>query len=167
MVSKDLPGTVIRYRSAALDQLVNSPLQASAGEIMRLSLGVAAGFGLVILLLGLALGSAERDLTLARLTTMGLETGSLVRLVLGEALLAVLAAVAAGLACAAALPTLTAPVLNLAVFTGSATPVPLAPDLVALAIPAAGLALLCAVAVAAQTRLLGYRDLPGLLRIGG
>ena len=67
------------------------------------------------------------------------ETGSLVRLVLGEALPAVLAAVAAGLACAAALPTLTAPVLNLAVFTGSATPVPLAPDL---AIPAAGLALL-------------------------
>ena len=164
VVSEDLPGTVIRYRSAALGQLVNSPLQASAGEIMRLSLGVAAGFGLVILLLGLALGSAERDLTLARLTTMGLETGSLVRLVLGEALLA---AVAAGVACAAALPTLTAPVLNLAVFTGSATPVPLAPDLVALAIPAAGLALLCAVAVAAQTRLLRYRDVPGLLRIGG
>jgi len=31
---------------------------------MRLSLAVAAGFGLVILLLGLALGTADRDLTL-------------------------------------------------------------------------------------------------------
>jgi hypothetical protein len=134
---------------------------------MRLSLGVAAGFGLVILLLGLALGSAERDLTLARLAIMGLEQGSLIRLVLGEALLAVLAAVAAGVACAAALPALTAPVLNLAVFTGSATPVPVSPDLVALAIPAAGLAVLCTVAAAAQTRLLRHRDVPGLLRIGG
>jgi putative ABC transport system permease protein len=167
VVSKDLPGAVLRYRSAALDQLVSSPLQASAGLIMRLSLGVAGGFGLVILLLGLALGSAERDLTLARLTTMGLEQGSLIRLVLGEALPAVLAAVAAGVACAAALPALTAPVLNLAVFTGSATPVPLAPDLVALAIPAAGLAVLAAVAVAAQTRLLRHRDVTALLRIGG
>ena len=104
---------------------------------------------------------------LARLTTMGLEQGSLIRLVLGEALPAVLAAVAAGVACAAALPALTAQVLNLAVFTGSATPVPVSPDLVALAIPAAGLAVLCAVAVAAQTRLLRHRDVPGLLRIGG
>jgi hypothetical protein len=162
-----MPGAVLRYRSAALDELISSPLQASADLIMRLSLGVAAGFGLVILLLGLALGSAERDLTLARLTTMGLEQGSLIRLVLGEALPAVLAAVAAGVACAAALPALTAPVLNLAVFTGSATPVPVSPDLVALAIPAAGLAVLCAVAVVAQTRLLRHRDVTALLRIGG
>jgi putative ABC transport system permease protein len=167
VVSKDMPGAVLRYRSAALDELISSPLQASADLIMRLSLGVAAGFGLVILLLGLALGSAERDLTLARLTTMGLEQGSLIRLVLGEALPAVLAAVAAGVACAAALPALTAPVLNLAVFTGSATPVPVSPDLVALAIPAAGLAVLCAVAVVAQTRLLRHRDVTALLRIGG
>ena len=167
VAGQDLPGAVIRYRSAALQELVSSPLQASAGLIMQLSLAVAAGFGLVILLLGLALGSAERDLMLARLTTMGLEQGSLTRLVLGEALPAVLAAVAAGAACAAALPALTGPVLNLAVFTGSATPVPLAPDLVALAIPAAGLAVLCGVAVAAQTRLLRHRDVPGLLRIGG
>ncbi len=167
VVSKDLPGAEVRYRSAALEELVSSPLQASADLIMRLSLGAAAGFGLVILLLGLALGSAERDLMLARLTTMGLEQGSLIRLVLGEALPAVLAAVAAGVACAAALPALTAPVLNLAVFTGSATPVPVSPDLVALAIPAAGLVVLCAVAVAAQTRLLRHRDVTALLRIGG
>lgn len=162
-----MPAAGIIFRSAVLDGLVSSPLQAAADLIMRLSLAVAAGFGLAILLLGLALGSADRDLTLARLTTMGLEQGRLIRLVLGETLLAVVAAVAAGAACAVALPTLTSPALNLSVFTGSSAPVPIAPDLVALAVPAAGLVVLTVVAVVAETRLLRHRDVPGLLRIGG
>jgi putative ABC transport system permease protein len=167
VVGQDVPAAVIRYRSAVLDGLVSSPLQASADLIMRLSLVVAAGFGLVILLLGLALGSADRDLTLARLTTMGLEQGRLIRLVLGETLLAVVAAVAAGVACAVALPALTSPALNLSVFTGSTAPVPIAPDLVALAGPAGGLAVLAAVAVITETRLLRRRSVPGLLRASG
>jgi putative ABC transport system permease protein len=167
VVNRDVPAAAIRYRSAVLDGLINSPLQAAADVIMRLSLAVAAGFGLVILLLGLALGSSDRDLTMARLSTMGLDQGRLIWLVLGEALLAVLAAMAAGVACALALPTLTAPVLDLSVFTGSTAPVTISPDLVALAVPAAGLAVLAAVAVIAETRLLRRRGVPGLLRIGG
>ena len=167
LVSKDVPQAEITFRSAVLGGLVSSPLQASAGLVMRLSLAVAAGFGLVILLLGLALGSADRDLTMARLATMGLGQASLIWLVLGEALLAVLAAVAAGVACAVALPALTSPALDLSVFTGSAAPVPLSPDLVALAVPAAGLAVLAAVAVIAETRRLRRRGVAGLLRIGG
>jgi putative ABC transport system permease protein len=166
-VNKNVPAAAVRFRSAVLDGLVSSPLQASADLIMTLSLAVAAGFGLVILLLALALGAADRDLTMARLSTMGLEQRRLIWLVLGEALLAVLAAVAAGVACALALPTLTAPVLDLSVFTGSATPVTISPDLVALTVPAAGLAVLAAVAVIAETRLLRRRGVPGLLRIGG
>lgn len=167
VVNRDVPAAAIRFRSAVLDGLASSPLQASADLIMTLSLAVAAGFGLVILLLGLALGSADRDLTMARLSTMGLERRRLIWLVLGEALLAVLAAVAAGVACALALPMLTSPVLNLSVFTGSTAPVPIAPDLMALAVPAAGLAVLAAVAVIAETRLLRRRGVPALLRIGG
>jgi putative ABC transport system permease protein len=167
LVSTDVPGAVVRFRSEVLNGLVGSPLQAAADLIMRLSVAVAAGFGLVILLLGLALGSADRDLTLARLATMGLERGRLTRLVLGETLLAVVAAVAAGVACALALPALTSPALDLSVFTGSSAPVPISPDLLALAVPAAGLAVLTAVAVVAETRLLRRRNVPGLLRIGG
>jgi putative ABC transport system permease protein len=167
LVSTDVPGAVVGFRSAVLDGLVGAPLQAAADVILRVSVAVAAGFGLAILLLGLALGSADRDLTLARLTTMGLEQRWLIRLVLGETLLAVVAAVVAGLACALALPALTSPALDLSVFTGSSAPVPIAPDLVALAVPAAGLAVLTAVAVVAETRLLRRRDVPGLLRIGG
>ncbi len=167
VVSKDVPGASIRFRSDIINALAGSPLQAAAGVIMRLSLAVAAGFGLVIMLLGLALGSADRDLTVARLTTMGLEQGRQIWLVLGEALLTVLAAIAAGVACALTLPALTSPALNLSVFTGSAAPVPISPDLLALAGPAAGLAVLAAVAVIAETRLLRRRGVPGLLRIGG
>jgi putative ABC transport system permease protein len=167
LVSADVPGAVVRFRSAVLDGLTGSPLQAAADLILRVSVAVAAGFGLAILLLGLALGSADRDLTLARLTTMGLEQPRLIRLVLGETLLAVVAAVVTGVACALALPALTSPALDLSVFTGSSAPVPIAPDLVALAVPAAGLAVLTAVAVVAETRLLRRRDVPGLLRIGG
>jgi len=166
LVSKDVPGAAVKFRSAVLGALVSSPLQAAADVIMRLSLVVAAGFGLVILLLGLALGSADRDLTLARLTTMGLQQGSQIWLVLGEALLSVLAAIAAGVACAVVLPMLTSGALNLSVFTGSTAPVPIAPDLVALAVPAAGLALLAAIVVVAETRLLRHRGVPGLLRMG-
>ncbi len=166
LVSKDVPGAAVKFRSAVLGALANSPLQAAAYVIMRLSLVVAAGFGLVILLLGLALGSADRDLTLARLTTMGLQQGSQIWLVLGEALLSVLAAIAAGVACAVVLPMLTSGALNLSVFTGSTAPVPIAPDLVALAVPAVGLALLAAVVVVAETRLLRRRGVSGLLRIG-
>jgi putative ABC transport system permease protein len=84
VVSKDVPAAAIRFRSTVLDGLVSSPLQAGADLIMRLSLAVAAAFGLAILLLGLALGSADRDLTLARLTTMGLEQGRLIPIVLGR-----------------------------------------------------------------------------------
>ena len=167
VVNKDVPAATVTFRSAVLGGLVSSPLQASAGLVMRLSLAVAAGFGLVILLLGLALGSADRDLTMARLATMGVEQGRLVWLVLGEALLAVLAAVAAGLACALALPALTSPALDLSVFTGSTAPVPIAPDLAALAVPAAGLAVLAAVAVIAETRRLRRRGVSSLLRFGG
>ena len=167
VVDKEVPAATVTFRSAVLDGLVSSPLQASADVVMRLSLAVAAGFGLVILLLGLALGSADRDMTMARLVTMGLEEGRLVWLVLGEALLAVLAAAAAGAACAVALPALTSPALDLSVFTGSTAPVPIAPDLVALAGPAAGLAVLAAVAVIAETRRLRRRGVSSLLRFGG
>ncbi|HTX29604.1 MAG TPA: hypothetical protein VME19_21575 [Streptosporangiaceae bacterium] len=165
VVGKDVPGAAVRFRSALLGALASSPLQAAADVIMRLSLVVAAGFGLVILLLGLALGSADRDLTLARLTTMGLQQGRQIWLVLGEALLSVLAAIVAGVACTVVLPMLTSGALNLSVFTGSTAPVPIVPDLVALAGPAAALALLAAVAVVAETRLLRRRGVPALLRI--
>jgi putative ABC transport system permease protein len=77
---------------------------------------------------------------------------------------AVLAAAAAGLACALALPWLVGPALDLSVFTGTGTPVPLRPDWAALGLPAAALVVIAALALAAETRALRRRGVTGALR---
>ena len=74
--------------------MTGSPLQHGAGLILPLTIATAAGFGLFILMLGVALGASDRALTLARLTVMGHERAT--GLVLLEALPAVVVAVAAG-----------------------------------------------------------------------
>jgi len=162
VVSRQLPIASITSRSAILASLAGAPLQHGAALIMLLSILAAAGLGLGTLIMGLALGSADRELTLARLTTMGHDRP--IRLVLTEAMPAVLAAAAAGLACALALPWLVGPALDLSVFTGTGTPVPLRPDWAALGLPAAALVVIAALALAAETRALRRRGVTGALR---
>jgi putative ABC transport system permease protein len=162
VVSRQLPVASITSRSAILASLAGAPLQHGADLIMLLSILAAAGLGLGTLIMGLALGSADRELTLARLTTMGHDRP--IRLVLTEAMPAVLAAAAAGLACALALPWLVGPALDLSVFTGTGTPVPLRPDWAALGLPAAALVVIAALALAAETRALRRRGVTGALR---
>ena len=162
VISRQLPIASITSRSAILASLAGAPLQHGAALIMLLSILAAAGLGLGTLIMGLALGSADRELTLARLTTMGHDRP--IRLVLTEAMPAVLAAAAAGLACALALPWLVGPALDLSVFTGTGTPVPLRPDWAALGLPAAALVVIAALALAAETRALRRRGVTGALR---
>ncbi len=122
---------------------------------------------MLVLLLTLVLAARSRALTLARLSTMGLGAGQGRRLVIAEALPPVLAAAAAGAACAVALVPLLAPVLDLSVFTGSGAPVPVRADLAALAIPVAGLVVLAVATLSAQALLAGRRGAASALRISG
>jgi hypothetical protein len=85
------------------------------------------------------------------------------RLVLLEALPAVMVAVAAGAACALALPPLVGSALDLSVFTGSGAPVAVRPDWVSLGVPAAAL-LLAVGALAAEARRLSRRGVARMLR---
>jgi putative ABC transport system permease protein len=162
VVATQIPGALIRFRSAVLSGLVNSPLQHGAVLVVTLTIAAATGFGLFILVLGLALGSADSELTLARLTVMGHErpTG----FVLAEVMPAVLAAVVAGAGCALALPYLIGSALDLSGFTGAAIPVQLQPDLIALALPAAFFLLIAAAALVTETRALRRRGVTGMLR---
>src|SRR5579863_2943687 len=96
VVLRQLPGASTAFRSVQLATLAGSPLQHGADLILPLTIATAAGFGLFILMLGVALGTSDRALTLARLTVMGHERAT--GLVLLEALPAVLVAVAAGAA---------------------------------------------------------------------
>jgi putative ABC transport system permease protein len=162
VVATQIPGALIRFRSTVLSGLVNSPLQHGAVLVVTLTIAAATGFGLFILALGLALGSADRELTLARLTVMGHErpTG----FVLAEVMPAVLAAVVAGAVCALVLPHLIGSALDLSGYTGGAIPVELQPDLIALALPAAFFLLIAAAALVAETRALRRRGVTGMLR---
>jgi putative ABC transport system permease protein len=162
VVATQIPGALTRFRSAVLAGLVNSPLQHGAVLVVTLTVAAATGFGLFILVLGLALGSAERELTLARLTVMGHERRA--GFVLAEVMPAVLAAVVAGAVCALALPHLIGSALDLSGFTGATIPVQLQPDLIALALPAAFFLLIAAVALVTETRALRRRGVTGMLR---
>jgi putative ABC transport system permease protein len=162
VVARQLPGASTTFRSVELAALAGSPLQHGAGLILPLTIVTAAGFGLFILMLGVALGASDRALTLARLTVMGHERAT--GLVLLEALPAIVVAVAAGAACALALPPLVGSALDLSVFTGSGAPVMVRPDWISLGLPAAAALLLAAVALVTEARRLSRRGVAGMLR---
>jgi len=162
VVARQLPGASTAFRSAALAALAGSPLQHGADLILPLTIATAAGFGLFILMLGVALGTPDRALILARLTVMGHERST--GLVLLEALPAVALAVAAGVACALALPPLVGSALNLSVFTGSGAPVPVRPDWISLGLPSVAAVLLAAAALATEARRLSRHGVTKMLR---
>jgi putative ABC transport system permease protein len=160
--ARELPGSNITFRSDVLASLQDSPLQHGAVTLMLLAVFAAAAFGLLNLILGLAVGATERDLTFARLNVMGHAHGS--RLAITETLPAVLAAAIGGLACALILPSLIAGALDLSVFTNSSASVTLTPDFVSLGLPAVAMIVLAVVALTVQTRIARRRGTSGLLR---
>jgi putative ABC transport system permease protein len=162
VAGKVMPGNDTTFRSAVLAGLASSPLQHGALLIIVLTIAAAAAFGLFIVILGLALGSADRELTLARLTVMGHDQST--RLVMTEAMPAVLAAVLAGLACAVLLPHLVGPSIDLSAFTGTGVPVEFAPDLSTLGLPAVATCGLALAILAGEARTLRHRGSTGLMR---
>ncbi len=162
VTEKVFPGSVLTFRTAVLASLASSPLQHGAGLIIALTIATAAAFGLFTVILGLALGSAERELTLARLTVMGHERPG--GLVLAEAMPAVLAAVVAGAVCAVALPHVVGSSIDLSAFTGTSAPVQFQPDVLALGLPAAVVVVLALAALTAEARALRRRGITGILR---
>ena len=159
---KVIPGSILTFRTAVLASLASSPLQHGAGLIIALTIATAAAFGLFIVILGLALGSAERELTLARLTVMGHERAT--GLVMAEAMPAVLAAVVAGAVCAVVLPHVVGSSIDLSAFTGTSAPVQFQPDVLALGLPAVAIVVLALAALIAEARVLRRRDIIGMLR---
>ena len=162
VIGKWIPASITTFRAAVLASLTGSPLQHGAGLIIVLTIAAAAAFGLFIVILGLALGSTERELTLARLAVMGHErtTG----LVMAETMPAVLAAIVAGAVCAVALPRLIGSSIDLSAFTGTSAPVQFQPDVLALALPAVTIALLALAVLATETRALRRHGVTGTLR---
>jgi hypothetical protein len=180
VIHADLPpGGGALFRSDVLAGLAGSPLQHGAFTLLTLAVVLAAVLGVAVMFLELALGTAERDATLARLATMGLGERQRARVVAVEVLPAVIAAGLAAWACALVLPRVVSPVIDLSVFTSTPVSVPLAPgvsfsataplvpDLAALALPLGGLAVLAALALWIEIRSRRRRRVTAALRVGG
>ena len=162
LVKRTLYSSTISYRAAVLASLTGSPLPHGAGLIVTVTLAETAVLGLLIVVLGLALGSAERELTLARLTVMGYSSDT--GLVMAAALPAVVAAAVAGAVCAVVLPQLIGSSIDLSAFTGAGVPAEFQPNVTALGLPALGAVVLAVAALAAEARVLRRRGIGGILR---
>jgi putative ABC transport system permease protein len=161
-----VPGSQVVLRSRVLAGIARAPLP-HGGVVTFIQGAAAAGaFGILIFALMLVLSARSREMTLARLTTMGLQPGQSRRISAVETLPAVLAAAVGGTICAIALVPLVGPSLNLAAFTGTPVSVPLHADPVALAAAAAGLLLLAALTLTIQDRLARGRGATQALRVG-
>jgi len=142
----------ITSRAAALQELAGAPLQQGTFLEFTLAIGYAAALALVVILLELALGAADRELAMARLAALGLADGQRVLLAAFEVLPSVAASAVAAVACAVALPRIVAPAINLSVFTQSQAPVPLRPDVASFVLPLAGILVVTVIALANEIR---------------
>jgi putative ABC transport system permease protein len=166
VVNRAVPGAEITFRSHLLAAIAGAPLPHGGFVTFAQGAAAAAAFSLLILLLMLVLSARSREVTLARLITMGLGRAQSRRITAVETGPAIVAAALGGTVCALILVPLVGPAVNLAAFTGAPVSVPLRPDAVALAIAVGGLLLLAALTLAVQDSL-ARRLGPGrALRVG-
>jgi putative ABC transport system permease protein len=153
IVRRALPGAPVTFRRDVLAALGSAPLPAAAHAAIAEAAVAAAAFSALILLIWLLMSAHSRDLTLARLATMGLGRGQARWLVVLETMPQVLAATAGGVAATFALAPLIAPSISLSAFTGSAASAAgagISTELLPLVVCGTGLILLSVVALAAQ-----------------
>jgi putative ABC transport system permease protein len=165
-VRRALPGASVTFRADVLSALSGAPLPHAAQAAIAEGAAAAAAFSALILLITLLMTARSRDLTLARLATMGLGLGQGRWLVALETLPQVLAATAGGVASTYALAPLIAPSISLSAFTGSATGAAIRTELLPLAASAGGLILLSAAALAVQFLIARRRGIQRALRVG-
>ncbi len=156
-VARYAPRAKIVFRARRLTALEDSPLQH--GAYLALALGGAAAIfcGLLVLLLSLLLSAPSRQLTLARMSTMGLSAGQGRQIAVLEAVPQLLAVLVGGTATAAVLGPLLGPALSLSVFTGSTSSVPVRVEPVWLAVSAACLLVLAIGTLASQTAVTSHQ----------
>ena len=164
-VSRELPGGTVTLRADALAAITGAPVPRAAQVALAQGMAAAAGFGALVLLLSLVLSARTRDMTLARLATMGMRRWQAQLVLAAETLPQVVAAAVGGIACAWLLVPLVGPSVNLAAFTqvGPGVAVVSAPGpLVASAI---GLVLAALLVLAAQAVVTYRRGSARALRI--
>jgi len=164
-VSRALPAASVTFRAMALAALTTAPVPQAAQTALRQGMAIAAGFGALVLLLSLLLTAWTRDMTLARLATMGLRRWQAQLLQATETLPPVVAAAIGGLACAWLLVPLVGPSLNVAAFAGTGSAAVVTPAIIPLVGAAAGLVLAALLVLAVQAVITYHRGSARALRI--
>jgi putative ABC transport system permease protein len=160
-----LPGATVTARATALAALTGAPVVQAAQTALTQGLATAAGFGVLVLLLSLLLTARTREMTLARLATMGLRRWQAQLLLATETLPAVVAAAIGGVACAWLLAPLVGPSLNLAAFAGTGSAIAVTPAVFPLVASAVGLVLVALLVLASSTVIAYHRGSARALRI--
>jgi putative ABC transport system permease protein len=161
-----VPGAQVTLRSRLLASISGAPLPHGGFVTFAQGAGAAVAFSLLVLALTLVLSARSRELTLARLTTMGLGPAQSRRITVVEILPTILAAAVGGTVCALALVPLVGSAVDLAAFTGTPVTVPLRAQPLAIALAAAGLLVLAALTLTIQNRLARSRGTAQALRVG-
>lgn len=164
-VSHALPGGSVMLRAAALAAITGAPVPQAAQVALAQGMAAAAGFGALALLLSLLLSARTRDMTLARLATMGLRRWQAQLLLAAETLPQVVAAAVGGIACAWLLVPLVGPSVNLAAFTQVGPGVTVIPAPLPLVASAIGLVLAALLVLAAEAVVTYRRGSTRALRI--
>ena len=165
VAQRTLPGATVTLRSQALAALAGAPLPHGGGVALAAGAAAAAALSMVILLITLVLSARSRELTLARLSAMGLSQQQARWLVVAETLPQVLAAIVGGIASAWALALLVGPSISLSAFTGTGAAVPIRAEPAPLAAAAAGLVVAALAALITQTVMAGRRGAARALRM--
>jgi putative ABC transport system permease protein len=160
-----LPGASVTLRATALAALTTAPVLRAAQTALTQGLAAATGFGVLVLLLSLLLTARTRDMTLARLATMGLRRWQAQLLLAAETLPPVVAAAVGGVACAWLLAPLVGPSLNLAAYSGTGSAIVVTPAVFPLVASAAGLVLAALLVLAVQAVITYHRGSARALRI--
>ena len=161
-----VPGAHVTLRTNLLASIASAPLPHGGFVTFAQGAAAALGLSLLVLALMLVLTARSREMTLARLATMGLGPAQSRRITAVETLPAIAAAAVGGAVCALALVPLVGPAVDLAAFTGMPVTVPLHANLVAIVVTAAGLVLLAWLTLAVQYRLARGRGAAQALRVG-
>jgi putative ABC transport system permease protein len=161
-----VPGSRVTLRTDLLASIANAPLPHGGFVTFAQGAAAAVGLSLLVLALMLVLTARSREMTLARLATMGLGPAQSRRITAVETLPAIAAAAVGGAVCALALVPLVGPAVDLAAFTGMPVTVPLHANLVTITATAAGLVLLAWLTLAVQHRLARGRGTAQALRVG-
>ncbi|MFJ2580988.1 hypothetical protein [Kitasatospora aureofaciens] len=159
-------GYTVRTSAKVAADLAADPLQRSAGRLFWSSVGAAAGFALLAVLLTLFRAAPDRAAMLARLRTMGLRPRQGLALIVAEALPQTLAAALGGALVALAAVGLLGPAFDLSALVGVHVGDQLTPDLLPVLLPTAGLTLVVCAGVVVETVVSGRRQIAAELRAG-